>query len=103
MKAQIRLHVIAIHTKHSFVQHPFLTFKDDAEYSIHQKICEFLDSRGLTDFYRNHLSFECVDYNGNPIYVGYNDGKLSFGHTIGSLMDSKTIMGPTDGMWFLSL
>ena len=101
MKAKGFLHVIAVHSEHSYVQHPFFTIEDE-DYKIYNRISKFLDEKEI-EIYKNHITFECVDYNGNPIYLGYNDGRLSFGHTIGSMMDSKTTMIAHDALLFIGI
>lgn len=87
MKTIIRFRAIALHTEHCYVQYPTILIEDE-DTALRSKLTGYLKKY---DFYKNHFCVEGVDENGHPIFVGYNDGKISIGSMIGSMADSKSI------------
>lgn len=87
MKTIIRFRAIALHTEHCYVQHPTISIEDE-DHVLWDRLTGYLKKHS---FHRNHFCVEGVDENGHPVFVGYNDGKLSIGSMIGSMADSKSI------------
>lgn len=89
MTTTLKLNVLAVFSEHCYVQHSFMKVEDN-NHEVWMKLTGILKSLGIT-MYWNHFALKCID--GDAIYyIGYNDGKLSLGMTIGKMKDSQTVM-----------
>lgn len=87
MKTIIRFRAVALHTEHCYVQYPVISIEDENT-ALWSKLTSYFKDY---DFYKNHFCVEGVDENGHPVFVGYNDGRISIGSMIGSMADSKSV------------
>jgi len=86
----ISLSLVAVFSEHCYVQNSWMEIQDDS-HKLWDQITSQLKKIGV-EIYFNHFVLQCEDVNNNPIYLGYNDSKVSFGFSIGKLKDSKEIV-----------
>lgn len=84
------VNIVKIHTEHSYVQHPIFGFEDN-DHKVFNQLLKIFSKLLIPFFYKNHFVLECVDYNNNTYYIGYNDNKVNIGTKMDSLNDSKVI------------